>query len=85
MQNIYYVEEIHINILDENTGEREVTGNKTIRIYDIDTQTMSLIPIGKGEFQININTNTELYLKEWLKNNTILELLGEENYTLIKL
>jgi len=73
--NLYYVvdKELQQDDLFEYT-----TGNKTITVYDVDTQTMQLIVVCEIE-SLNYKV-TEHEIETWLKNNDY-----EDDYNLIQL
>lgn len=77
-QNIYYVIKKE---LQDIGGTEECTGLKSIYLYDIDTQSMSIIEIGSIENEYNTENSEELIL-EYLSSNMD---INEEEVNLIEL
>jgi hypothetical protein len=75
MENLYYVvdKELQQDDLFEYT-----TGNKTITVYDVDTQTMQIVVVCIIE-SLNYKV-TENEIETWLENNDY-----EDDYNLIRL
>ena len=73
--NLYYVVEKE---LQQDDLFEYTTGNKTITVYDIDTQSMQLVVVCIIE-SLNYKV-TEHEIETWLENNDY-----EDDYNLIKL
>jgi len=73
--NLYYVIEKETSV-DDNF--EFATGSKSIRVYDIDTQSMQLVIVCEID-SFNFK-NTETEIETWLENNDY-----EDEYNLIQL
>ena len=76
MQNLYYVVEKELN---QDDSFEYSTGNKTITVYDIDTQSMQLVIFCEIE-TVNFK-ESESEIQHWLYNNSY----GDEEYNFVKL
>lgn len=76
MMNLYYVEEKET---EQDDSFEYTTGNKTITVYDIDTQSMQLVIFCEIE-TLNYK-ESELEIQHWLDNNSY----EDEEYNLVKL
>jgi hypothetical protein len=68
MITLYYTVEKELQQIDHNSDLEETTGWKDISLYDIDSQTLSLIVL--QDFHVENTENTEEILTEWLEYNT---------------
>lgn len=76
MMNLYYVEEKET---EQDDSFEYTTGNKTITVYDIDTQSMQLVIFCEIE-TLNYK-ESELEIQHWLDNNSY----KDKEYNLVKL
>jgi hypothetical protein len=68
MITLYYSVEKELQQLDYNSDLEETTGWKNISLYDIDSQTLSLIVL--QDFHEENTENTKEILTEWIECNT---------------
>lgn len=78
MINLYYTVEPHMKHQDGDLYEND--GYKTITIYDIDTQYVSIIEV--AQFTVPIDKLSEEEISVWLENDGGFE---ETDWNLIKL
>jgi hypothetical protein len=62
--NLYYV--VHIQ-LEDIDGFREATGWKTVSLYDIDIQSISLVEVYNAECELSCVSLNEI--EEWMGNH----------------
>lgn len=76
MENLYYVVEKELRTV---LAHEETTDNKLIRVYDINTQSMSLVVV--CEIETTKDKNSEEEIQFWLDSNG----RGEQEYNLVQL
>lgn len=68
MITLYYTVEKELQQIDHNSDLEETTGWKNISLYDINSQTLSLIVL--QDFHVENTENTKEILTEWIECNT---------------
>jgi len=68
MITLYYSVEKELQQIDHNSDLEETTGWKNISLYDINSQTLSLIVL--QDFHTENTENTEEICREWIECNT---------------
>ena len=65
MINLYYVVKKELSDFDEAIQAQHTTGCKTMTVYDIDTQSMTLIEV--CHLVCDNSRNSQEIIQEWLK------------------